>query len=187
MGELAEDEVTEKDRPYSPDVSDPWLALQNLNTHRFSWVENLPKRRLRSKRGLNPCLFFLAASPGGSPTRPPASAQLGGKLGLELPPQGLDPVLGGVGVVGTEAARRRVGTEAGPGGDSEEEEVQVQPRRRSGREQGKRWTPVSPRPSPASSLTPGRGPVLTASRLPALGQRRWTAPRVDYGGEIPGE
>lgn len=132
--------MTEKDQTYSPDVSDPWLALQNLNTHWKTIQENLPKRRLRSKRGLNPCLVFLAASPGGSPTRPPASAQLGGILGLEFPHQGLDPVLGGVGVVGKEAAsaasRRRVGTEAGPGGDSEEEEVQVQPWRRSGREQG---------------------------------------------------
>lgn len=94
-------------------------------------------------------------------------------------------------MVGTKAASaasgRRVGTEAGPGGDSEEEEVQVLPWRRSGRERGKCWTPASPRPSPASSLTPGWGPVLTASRPPALGQRRWTAPRVDYGGEIPGE
>ena len=59
-------------------------------------MKPLPRRRLRSKRGLNPCLVFLAASPGGSPTRPPASAQLGGKRGLEFPPQGLDPVLGGV-------------------------------------------------------------------------------------------
>ena len=150
-------------------------------------MENLPKRRLRSKHGFNPCLVFLAASPGRSPTRPPASAQLGGKHGLEFPPQGLDPVLGGV--AGCERRRpwRR------PGG------VSGQRRGREGTQRRKRCR-CSPgggaggRRASAGHLLrrdppqpPWWGPVLTVSRPPALGQRRWTAPRVDYGGEIPGE
>lgn len=58
---------------------------------------NFPKRRLRSERGCNPFRVFLAALPGWSPAPPLASAQLGGKPGLEFPPLGLDPVLGGEG------------------------------------------------------------------------------------------
>lgn len=146
---------------------------------------NFPKRRLRSERGCNPFRVFLAALPGWSPAPPLASAQLGGKPGLEFPPLGLDPVLGGEG--GTKAAsaasRRRVGAGAEPVGATEEEEVQVQPQRRSGLEEGESRGPASPRPSPASSLTPGWGPIV--SRPP--GAEALDDPRVDYGGEIPGE
>lgn len=66
---------------------------------------NFPKRRLRSERGRNPFPVFLAALPGWSPAPPLASAQLGGKPGLEFPPLGLDPVLGGEG--GRRLPRRR--------------------------------------------------------------------------------
>ena len=126
---------------------------------------NFPKRRLRSERGCNPCRVFLAALPGWSPALPLASAQLGGKPGLEFPPLGLDPVLGGQGETkaASAASRRHVGAGAGAGpvGAKEEEEVQVQPRRRSGLEEGESRAPASPRPSPASSLSPGWGPIVS--------------------------